>query len=654
MSTATITLALCTLQASSPNVIADRYLDQFLAANDALEANDLPRAKQLFERALELRPENPTCAYDLACVAARSGDAKSSLDWLARAAQWGYCDASVALWDPDLASLRVRSRFEELVKAMREHPAATSARVPHFLSPSNIGRWPMSGMSGADATIVSVHAPDPWRGPIYFEELDLDRATASSHVSLPIETPWCLARGSDGFVRVFSVQHGALCIQRPSQREVEMEIELPDEMCELSSLDVAPNGAFAVFVHGSARRTLFDVGRRAVVAELARRPSCRWGTDAWSEDGSSLACVDLHDTVHLYRNATGVEACPPITVREICSIAVDREAKHIAVGAIGGQAFVFDTATGAKVSDLQIAVVFHDGDPVHSIEFSSDCTKVVAAVTGAGSIGCWDVERGTMLWQAEPTGGTESRFVAHFDPTGTRVLAAGMAMPFARVLDASDGRTLVDLSEAQLIALDSTPDARFAFGGSSGALRIHGTANFERRATFVACEPSEWLYFTDSLYVTGTRDALARELVSSNTSLTSVSRYAAQLVDPKRVRASIAGVHVRTARLADEPKLSLIGNSIVHVAASARTVDLDVEVADALGFASCEAELDGRTLDRELSKVFVDLDAAPSAKRVHLAIARIPGTRVTELRIVVVNRAGVESSPLNLQILADG
>src|SRR5687767_5218721 len=98
------------------------YLRTHREADAALVAGRLDEARSGMLQCLRLSPGNATVAYALACTEARAGRSEAALDWLERAAQWGYADAEVAAWDGDLASLRGEFRYRAAVEVMRSGP----------------------------------------------------------------------------------------------------------------------------------------------------------------------------------------------------------------------------------------------------------------------------------------------------------------------------------------------------------------------------------------------------------------------------------------------------------------------------------------------------------------------------------------------------
>jgi predicted esterase len=80
-------------------------------------------ARTVLTVALEIRDDNPTVWYNLACAAARTGDAKAAMAALESAVERGFRDAAHLRRDEDLASLRGRERFRRLVERLEAAPA---------------------------------------------------------------------------------------------------------------------------------------------------------------------------------------------------------------------------------------------------------------------------------------------------------------------------------------------------------------------------------------------------------------------------------------------------------------------------------------------------------------------------------------------------
>ncbi|MCP3918088.1 MAG: PQQ-binding-like beta-propeller repeat protein [bacterium] len=125
------------------------WIERFQLAEEALQDAGPDIAIVRLESCLELVPENAIVAYHLACVHARTSSTGSTastdeaLTWLERAVAWGWRDAAVIEWEPDLAPLRARSRFAACVFDAGSVPDAPVAQlelvpIPPKLAPLGI------------------------------------------------------------------------------------------------------------------------------------------------------------------------------------------------------------------------------------------------------------------------------------------------------------------------------------------------------------------------------------------------------------------------------------------------------------------------------------------------------------------------------------
>jgi tetratricopeptide (TPR) repeat protein len=104
----------------------EKEIDQGLFA---LESGHAGEAMAAFRRALELRPEDASAAYNLACAYARQEKVEEGFDWLALAAVWGYNDVEHARKDGDLEHLRSDPRYAILIDQIQKGAHAVGAPV---------------------------------------------------------------------------------------------------------------------------------------------------------------------------------------------------------------------------------------------------------------------------------------------------------------------------------------------------------------------------------------------------------------------------------------------------------------------------------------------------------------------------------------------
>jgi predicted esterase len=123
----------------------DEYVETFRHGIKALRARGFDNAITDFRRCLELRPNEATCAYNLACAYSLKGESEPALAWLERAVDWGYgyLEGRVerVAADADLDSVRADPRYAaaiERMRAMRDRARAYAAKpavyVPEALA----------------------------------------------------------------------------------------------------------------------------------------------------------------------------------------------------------------------------------------------------------------------------------------------------------------------------------------------------------------------------------------------------------------------------------------------------------------------------------------------------------------------------------------
>jgi adenylate cyclase len=90
----------------------------YMAANGLAALGDPVRSRQLAERALALRPDDPMLLYNVGCVFSILGATESALDCLEKAAGKGPAQKGWYEHDSNLAPLRTHPRFQKLLQAM--------------------------------------------------------------------------------------------------------------------------------------------------------------------------------------------------------------------------------------------------------------------------------------------------------------------------------------------------------------------------------------------------------------------------------------------------------------------------------------------------------------------------------------------------------
>ena len=96
-----------------------------LGAGPLVVLGDLDRARRWLLRAIEIAPDDSVVLYNVACNLATIGEEDKALDYLERAVEQGAVSAAWMRNDEDLASLRVHTRYTDLLRRVEKQEKAT-------------------------------------------------------------------------------------------------------------------------------------------------------------------------------------------------------------------------------------------------------------------------------------------------------------------------------------------------------------------------------------------------------------------------------------------------------------------------------------------------------------------------------------------------
>ena len=90
-----------------------------MAANGLVALGERERGRQMAERSLEIRPDDPMLLYNVGCIFSMLGLEGPALDCLEKAARSGLTQKGWYEHDSNLDSLRPHRRFQALVRSMQ-------------------------------------------------------------------------------------------------------------------------------------------------------------------------------------------------------------------------------------------------------------------------------------------------------------------------------------------------------------------------------------------------------------------------------------------------------------------------------------------------------------------------------------------------------
>jgi len=507
------------------------YVERFLSGDRALEAGHLSDAKAAFETCLELRPGCATIAFYLACVAARSKQSESALDWLERAAEWGYDDARVAESEPDLAPIRDTDRFRSALERMRTKLAARPAKLPEAeldwalqgMSPevspdgerlligrgglgylvdvqtgvviavlsrpgesisqaafSPDGRFIVTGMQGVSGPREKRHALLEWDAHSGGLVREIDPGYWQAHLSFSADGSRLLCAGvtPDESIAVFEVASGKLVTR------------IAAHMTRLSEL--SPDGKRALVVEdsmqGATSSALWnaETGEKIAAFDDLGRPMMQGG---FSADGA-LCFVLGHAPpgLHLFDGRTGAPkpAADKITgsFQYACFIA---DGKELLTSDPSGHIQRWDTASGECKRTFEIGAA-----PDWFVVRPSDDGRFVLLSSQSDSVRMIDGASGNTLWTNDKTSAAWLQGVRFFDHGDEIAIGSdGDRVELRRSQSGELVRAFRSPSLELLAPLAAPDGTRAAIACSDGNIRIVDLASgrAQRRIDAFAAAP---------------------------------------------------------------------------------------------------------------------------------------------------------------------
>jgi WD40 repeat protein len=203
-----------------------------------------------------------------------------------------------------------------------------------------------------------------------------------------------------------------------------------------------------------------------------------------SPDGKLLAAGHGEGQLQLYRLPDGkpLDIEPGSTA--IFDLEYSRNGKLLATGSVDGLAKVWEVDRG-KLHEL-LRLRGH-ANPVGSVSFNRDGTRLVTAGQVSGEARVWDVSpagRGEVLTLPGPKSAPNWQADVAFTPDGRKLIASSGPPGAVRVWNVQTGKQLLLLDQQTrepapvhaVIGIDVSPDgSRIATAGADGSVRIFAT-----------------------------------------------------------------------------------------------------------------------------------------------------------------------------------
>lgn len=641
---------------------ASSYVELVRVADAALEGARLEEARRAFDDALELAPQNPTCLYGQACVAARAGRLEESVAWLERAVKHGFDDAALARWDPDLGGLREAQLLEPVLESFSEQAPGRDRRgagAGVVWSCERAGGF-VRAPSGARRDFDFRDLPaEPWRpafvpdgarvaipcgdGTVRILELASGRAamvlrSGEARLVRAVFSPdgdLLATAGHDGRVRLWDAETGGERSSFAAYEEQGFHYE--------ESGDPSPGPELA-FDRAGGRVLTFGAGPRAMVwrldgGEPIAFPHAGATTAAWSPDGARVAIGSSGGSTRFFDPDTGQPAGPELVHRGA--------AVHLAFHPRGKL-----LATGARV--LSFSHEDHDvfGLEIACVAFDPSGERLVTTSRAYAAARGWTVANGELLWTIAYNGGNPATLHARFQADGRRLFLSGNNAATTRVVDPLDGSTIRDLAGEGPVDLVPSPDGRWVVGVVAMEVRVLDGLSLALRHTVVPVTGGWQLLVSPSGYVDGDADALQMLHATRGEASLPSAYLVGALFDPKKVRAASAGVATTPPRIPAPPTLQLEAPD-GRIAIPRGGLVLRGEMEDALGLAGLAIDTADEADAMPARSEIEWLDEGHTRARFTLHVSPPPPAIVRSLDVCAIGRSGLSSRTSRLTVFAD-
>jgi WD40 repeat protein len=371
---------------------------------------------------------------------------------------------------------------------------------------------------------------------------------------------------------------------------------------------------------------------------------------AWTRDGQEFATATSSGVVRT-RDARSLQIVGPTIAlsKDVEALAFDPAHDRIVVGAADAKAHVFEISTGKELS-----IYSHEdqdwggGLVVAGITFSADGKQILTTTHDFGEVRAWNTENGTLQWRFDFGGGNPPALNARYSSDGRRIYTSGQSSRTVRVTSATDGQALADLQSHGIEDLQATPGDRWLIGFQGHSMEVMDGKTFRTLYTRVEFDNAGFLIQSPSLHCDGTPAAMGRVQILRDGTSCALDSYAALLYDPKKVRASVAGIDVVPALLPSPPRILIEKPSgrIARVEGESTTIEARAE--DPSGILGFEVERDGQRI-----QVPSSVESTDSTKgRLSLVVPNPEHGRRLEVRIRAVANSGALSKSAHLTLVA--
>ncbi len=364
----------------------------------------------------------------------------------------------------------------------------------------------------------------------------------------------------------------------------------------------------------------------------------------WSPDGRWIAVVQHERAITLIDSRTGEVAGDPLEhAWRITEIAFDASAQGLFTAGESDEMYVWEFAT-REHRTIPLGPDAFGFPEVADLDLTPDGKHLVLC-RPFGIVQAWNVELLEWSWTYESRYG--SMVALEMRPGSRRIYLENLQTDASSVLSLDTGQLIRNLDGRDLARLEPSPGDRWLLASRHGATVVLDGEQFRERYARADFPDGGELRLVPSLYCQGTPDALATaQIIVSGTSQP-LDSYAAILLDPRRVQAGTAGVHLRAPELPTAPEIVSVTPEARHVLVEGASATLHAVAEDPRGLVGFQIEIDRKALAPFLGGSAVRFEQDGRLARFEWSLERPPSGKAY-VRLRAIGRTGVLSRPVRV------
>lgn len=316
------------------------------------------------------------------------------------------------------------------------------------------------------------------------------------------------------------------------------------------ALQFSADGSRFIAMHTGQPTTIWNTADWTLVATLRDQEPATHALD-WSDDGSLIATMTESGGAFVWSALSGELLSGPFAHEQPGADIAFRPGTHkFAASCQGSLVRVWDADTRAALFDIPHPHLSKDSYWIQ-VEYSPSGDQLMTGHE-AGYLRCWDAADGSLTWEIDYMASNWFPFLAHFVNDGAQILVDGNVPGSSGLVDAKDGRRIVNLPGPMGRPLRMSADQSAIVARGDRTVVVHERATGRKLYTRVEYVGGGELVVTPELFYNATNDVDQLCQVTVHHEQTSLAHYRDKLYEPELGARLAAGEARKQPQLKDE------------------------------------------------------------------------------------------------------